>query len=75
MDLILRFSNPDSAPGAAGSVLILPSSLFMVSATVIVGAVVNAALGRPHDQTLNIDLRRHPEKRLDHGAITATVYR
>ena len=75
MDLILRFSNPGSAFGAAGSVLILLWSLFMVSAIVIVGAVVNAVLGRRYDGKLKDELLRHPEKRLDRGEIVVTVYR
>ena len=75
MDLILRFSNPGSAFGAVGSVLILLWSLFIVSAIVIVGAVVNAVLGRRYDQKLKDELRRHPGKRLDRGEIAVTVYR
>jgi membrane protein len=75
MDLILRVSNPGSAFGAAGSVLILLWSLFIVSAIVIVGAVVNAVLGRRYDGKLKDGLRRHPEKRVDRGEIVVTVYR
>ena len=75
MDLILRFSNPGSAFGAVGSVLILLWSLYIVSTIVIVGAVVNAVLARRYDQKLKDGLRRHPEKRLDRGEIAVTVYR
>jgi membrane protein len=75
MDLLLRFSNPGSAFGAAGSVLILLWSLFLVSAIVIVGAIVNAVLGRRYDRKLRDDLRRHPEKRPERGEIAVSVYR
>jgi len=77
MDLILRYSNPGSAFGAAGSVLILLWSLFIVSAIVIVGAIVNAVLGRRNDQKLNAAVPRHPEKQLgpDRGVIAVTEYR
>ncbi len=75
MDLLLRFSNPGSAFGAAGSVLILLWALFVVSAIVIVGGIVNAVLGRRYDRKLRDGLRRHPEKRLEHGEIAVSVYR
>jgi membrane protein len=75
MDLLLRFSNPGSAFGAAGSVLILLWTLFLVSAIVIVGGIVNAVLGRRYDQKLRDGLRRHPEKRLERGEIAVSVYR
>jgi membrane protein len=75
MDLLLRFSNPGSAFGAAGSVLILLWALFLVSAIVIVGGIVNAVLGRHYDRTLRDALRRHPEKRLEGGEIAVSVYR
>ncbi len=75
MDLILSYSNPGSAYGAAGSVLILLWSLFLFSAIVIVGGIVNAVLGRRNDQKLKTALRRHPEQQLDHGVIAVTEYR
>jgi len=74
MDLLLRFSNPGSAFGAAGSVLILLWSLFLVSAIVIVGGIVNAVLGRRYDRKLRDALRRHPEKRPQRGEIAISVY-
>ena len=73
MDLILRYSNPGSAFGAAGSVLILLWSLFMVSAIVIVGAIVNVVLGRRYDRKLKEGLRHHPG-RLERGEIAVSVY-
>ena len=75
MDLLLRFSNPGSAFGAAGSVLILLWALFLVSAIVIVGGIVNAVLGRRYDRKLRDALRQHPEKRLQRGEIAVSVYR
>ena len=75
MDLLLRFSNPGSAFGAAGSVLILLWALFLVSAIVIVGAIVNAVLGRRYDRTLRDALRCRPEQRLGQREIAVTVYR
>ena len=75
MDLILSYSNPGAAYGAAGSVLILLWSLFLLSAIVIVGGIVNAVLGRRNDHKLKTALRRHPEQQLDHGVIAVTEYR
>src|SRR5215213_4220010 len=75
LDLLLRFSNPGSAFGAAGSVLILLWALFLVSAIVIVGGIVNAVLGRRYDRKLRDALRRHPEKRPQRGEIAISEYR
>ena len=75
MDLILRYSNPGSAYGAAGSVLVLLWSLFLLSAIVVVGGIVNAVLGRRYDRKLRDSLRRHPEKRLERGDIVVSEYR
>jgi membrane protein len=75
MDLILSYSNPGAAYGAAGGVLILLWSLFLLSAIVVVGGIVNAVLGRRYDRTLRDALRRHPEKRTERGDIVVSVYR
>jgi membrane protein len=75
MDLLLRVSNPGSAFGAAGSVLILLWTLFLVSAIVIVGGIVNAVLGRRYDRKLRDALRHHPEKQPQRGEIAVSVYR
>jgi membrane protein len=74
MDVLLRFSNPGSAFGAAGSVLILLWALFLVSAIVIVGGIINAVLGRRYDRKLR-DALRQPEKRLPRGEIAVLEYR
>ncbi len=75
MDVILTYTNPGSAYGAVGSVLILLWALFIVSAIVIVGAIVNAVVARRFDRKLALALRRHPEKRLDRGEIVVSEYR
>jgi membrane protein len=75
MDLILGYSNPGAAYGAAGSVLILLWSLFLLSTIVIVGGIVNAVLGRRNDHKLKAALRRHPEKQLNPRVITVSEYR
>jgi membrane protein len=75
MDFILSYSNPGAAYGAAGGVLILLWSLFLLSAIVVVGGIVNAVLGRRYDRTLRDSLRRHPEKRPERGEIAVSVYR
>ena len=74
MDLLLRFSNPGSAFGAVGSVLILLWALFLVSAIVIVGGIINAVLGRRYDRKLR-DALRQPEKRPLRGEIAVSEYR
>ena len=73
MDLLLRVSNPGSAFGAVGSVLILLWTLFLVSAIVIVGGIVNAVLGRRYDRKLR-DALRQPEKRPQRGEIVVSEY-
>lgn len=75
LDLILTFSNPGAAFGAVGSVLILLWLLFVVSAIVIVGAIVNAVVGRRYDRKLKAELRRNPEKELNRPEIAVSVYR
>ncbi|MGH2613667.1 MAG: YihY/virulence factor BrkB family protein [Thermomicrobiales bacterium] len=75
MDVILTISNPGLAFGAVGSVLILLWALFLVSAIVIVGAIVNAVIGRRFDRKLAASRRQHPEKSLDRGEIVVTQFR
>jgi membrane protein len=70
LDLILSVSNPGSAFGAAGGVLVLLWALFVVSQIVVVGAIVNAVLGRRYDRMLIAALAEHPEKRSDRCADT-----
>ncbi len=75
LDIILTVSNPGAAFGAVGSVLILLWMLFVVSAIVIVGAIVNAVVGRRYDHTLKTELRQHPDKQLDRPRIAVSEYR
>jgi membrane protein len=63
LDLILRFTDPGSAYGAASSVLLLLWTLWVMSVIVIYGAVVNAAVARRRDQKMIAFLQQHPEKR------------
>jgi membrane protein len=65
LDLILTVSNPGTAYGAAGSVLVLLWTIFIVSQFVVIGAILNAVLGRRYDGVLRAALAAHPEKRLD----------
>ena len=62
LDLILSFTNPGSAFGAAGGVLVLLWTLFNVSQIVVFGAIVNAVLGQRYDRTLIAALAAHPER-------------
>jgi membrane protein len=64
LDLILRFTNPGSAYGAAGSVLILLWTLYVMSAIIVVGAIVNAFVGRRFDRKLagELGVRRGNER-------------
>jgi membrane protein len=62
LDLILSYSNPGAAYGAAGSVLILLWTFYVLSAIVVVGAIINAVLGRRYDRKLIAGLQsRRPE--------------
>ena len=64
-EYLVRFVDPGSAYGAAGSVLILLWFLYLTSAIVVIGAELNAALARRHDVKLTAFLARHPERWLD----------
>jgi membrane protein len=75
LSLILSFSNPGTAYGAAGSVLILLWALYLLSQIVVVGAIVNAVLGRRYDRTLRQALRDHPDQRRGRKAIVVSEYR
>lgn len=75
LDLILTYSNPGTAYGVAGSVLILLWMLFILSALVVVGAIVNAVLGRRLDRKLIAGLQSRSPK-LPHGkTIEVSTYR
>ena len=75
MDLILTYTNPGAAYGVAGSVLILLWSLYMVSQIAVIGAIVNAVLGKRYDRRLIEALYRRPAKLASKDAIAVSVYR
>jgi len=75
LDLILSYSNPGAAYGVVGSVLILLWTLFVISAIVVVGAIVNAVLGRRYDRTLITGLQRRPVELPPGKRIAVAVYR
>lgn len=75
MDLILTYSNPGAAYGVAGSVLILLWSLYMVSQISVIGAIVNAVLGKRYDQRLKEALYRRPAALASKDRIAVSVYR
>lgn len=75
MDLILTYSNPGAAYGVAGSVLILLWSLYMVSQIAVIGAIVNAVLGKRYDRKLIEALYRRPARLASKDGIAVSVYR
>jgi membrane protein len=75
MDLILTYTNPGAAYGVAGSVLILLWSLYMVSQIAVIGAIVNAVLGKRYDRRLVEALYRRPAKLVSKDAVAVSVYR
>lgn len=74
MDLILTYSNPGAAYGVAGSVLILLWSLYMVSQIAVIGAIVNAVLGKRYDDRLKNALYRRPAALASKDGIAVSVY-
>ncbi len=75
LDRILTYTNPGAAYGLAGSVLILLWTLFILSAIVIVGAIINAVLGRRHDPKLIAGLQSRPPQLPRGKRIAITTYR
>jgi membrane protein len=63
LDLVLKVWSPGSAYGAASSVLVLLWSLWLMSAIVVAGAVVNAVVGRRFDPKLSRERGSHPDER------------
>ncbi|HEX3723429.1 MAG TPA: YihY/virulence factor BrkB family protein [Nitrolancea sp.] len=60
--LYVTLSNPGSAYGAAGSVIVLLFFLYVTGIIFILGAQVNAELGKRYDPETIDDLATHPEK-------------
>jgi membrane protein len=75
MDLILTYTNPGAAYGVAGSVLILLWTLYMVSQIAVIGAIVNAVLGKRYDRRLIEALYRRPSRLASSKDIAVSVYR
>lgn len=75
LDLILSYSNPGAAYGVAGSVLILLWTFFILSAIVVVGAIVNSVLGRNFDRKLIAGLQSRKPEMPGNKRIAVSVYR
>ena len=75
LDFVLSISNPGAAFGAVGSVILLLWLLFVVSAIVIVGAIVNAVVGRRYDRKLKAELHKNPDKQISPPTILISEYR
>lgn len=75
LDLILRYSNPGAAYGVAGSVLILLWTFFVLSAIVVVGAIINSVLGKHFDRKLIAGLQSRTPELPGNKRIAVSVYR
>lgn len=75
LDLILSYSNPGAAYGVAGSVLILLWTLFMTSQFVVIGAIINAVLGKRYDHRLTAALQSRPPELPRGKRIEVSTYR
>jgi membrane protein len=75
LDLILTYSNPGAAYGVAGSVLILLWTFFILSAIVVVGAIINSVLGKHFDRKLIAGLQSRPPEMPGNKRIAVSVYR
>jgi len=60
--LYVTLSNPGSAYGAAGSVIVLLFFLYVTGIIFILGAEINAVLGTRYDPETAEDKAQHPEK-------------
>jgi membrane protein len=74
LDRILSYSNPGTAYGVAGGVLILLWTLYMLSQIVVIGAILNAVLARKYDRKFNDGLKSQPEKQRTPGKIAVMTY-
>jgi len=62
LKVYLAFSNPGSAYGALGGVVVLLFFLYLTAIAFLVGAEVNAVLQRRYDEKTVEDLAQHPDK-------------
>lgn len=60
--IYLMFSNPGSAYGTLGGVVVLLFFLYVSAIVFIIGAEVNAVIGRQYDPETVRDLAQHPDK-------------
>ena len=74
LDRILSYSNPGTAYGVAGSVLILLWTLYMLSQIVVIGAILNSVLARKYDRKYIDGLKRQPEKQRAPGNVAVMTY-
>jgi len=75
LDLILTYSNPGAAYGVAGTVLILLWTFFILSAIVVVGAIINSVLGKRFDRKLIVGLQSRTPELPSNKRIAVSVYR
>ncbi len=75
LDLILTYANPGAAYGVAGSVLILLWTFFILSAIVVVGAIINSVLGKRFDRKLIVGLQSRTPELPSNKRIAVSVYR
>ena len=61
---LLRVTNPGDPYGAFGGLVVLLWFFYLTGVAFMLGAMINAVVGRPHDDRRRADLIRHPEKRL-----------
>lgn len=61
---LLRVTNPGDPYGAFGSIVVLLWFFYLTGVAFMLGAVVNAVVGRPYDKRRRADLERNPKKRL-----------
>lgn len=60
--IYVTFSNPGSAYGAVGGVVVLLFFLYLTAIVFLIGAEVNAVLQRRYDEKTIKDLAHHPDK-------------
>jgi len=64
LNVLLQVTNPGTAYGIAGSVLVFLWFLYLNSLVIVLGAVLNAVIGERYDRKLKAFLKAHPERRI-----------